>query len=158
MFSAFLLTTSFRIFLRLSPIFLPVLYRYFSDFSSTRHARCDSQQCNVLFAVGRPRVSKAPFRGGILCASVCPVNYYAKPQCALFPFAENCSALSRLCPALLIPPLPIRCVILFRKIHIAVPLPASLENVKHSHIIYLHVAVYGIRQCLVITSSAVFPT
>jgi len=44
MFSAFFMPTLFRIFLFLSPFFLPVLYQHFSDFSRTRHTRCDRQQ------------------------------------------------------------------------------------------------------------------
>jgi hypothetical protein len=36
--------TLFRIFLFLSPFFLPVLYQHFSNFSRTRHARCGRQQ------------------------------------------------------------------------------------------------------------------
>jgi hypothetical protein len=128
MFSAFLMTL-FRIFLFLSLFFLPALYRYFSDFSSTRHPGCGRQQYKR-FACSRstsrsarrhfvPEFFVLLFALSVIAPSL-SVHYCACPLLRIILLCHG--SLPR--PAN-IPPPP-RCVILFGKIHIAVPLRASL--------------------------------
>ena len=146
MFSAFLLTLLFLLFL-FSSLFFPVLYRYCCDVGSARHAWCGRQpaiQTVYLLQSVDLALSEAAFSGSILCAAVCHVSYCAKPLCII----ESCCAPSRFsaAPCRRPPHHPPRChTVEIDTSNISASSISSSENLKHCHIIclsgYFYVAI-----------------